>query len=408
MPTTLYRRGRVHTPDHAAATALVVGSDGRVAWLGRRADGVDPRGCRRRRRRPRWALVLPGFVDAHVHLSHTGMGLRGVDLSGTRSVGGSPAHGRGRRPPPRRPARLRARLAGAGLGGGPGDHGGRAGPGELRRGRLRLARRRPLRRRLQRAGHGVRGRPPRRLAGRRVRDPRREERRARGLRRCAQPRPAPRRRRGGAPRAAAAGVAVLHECGGPLLTSAGDFADVLDLGRRPDLPRTVGYWAEAVTEPEQARALVALHGAAGLAGDLNIDGSIGSHTAHLRGAVRRRRGVHRHGVPVASPTCATTSPRAPWPASRAASTSSATPAWTPCSRATRRRRRSSGSTSCGPPGRGSSTPRWSTPTGSPDGAARDGRERPAGLRRLVGRPGRDVRRAPRCARACRGRTPSPR
>jgi len=74
----------------------------------------------------------------------------------------------------------------------------------------------------------------------------------------------------------------VHECGGPLLTSAGDFADVLDAGTRPDLPLTIGYWAEAVTEPEQALALVALHGAAGLAGDLNIDGSIGSHTAHLR------------------------------------------------------------------------------------------------------------------------------
>ena len=80
----------------------------------------------------------------------------------------------------------------------------------------------------------------------------------------------------------------MHECGGPLLTSAGDFADVLDLGRRPHLPRTVGYWAEAVTDPEQATALLALHGAAGLGGDLNIDGSIGSHTAHLRAGLRRR------------------------------------------------------------------------------------------------------------------------
>ncbi len=44
----------------------------------------------------------------------------------------------------------------------------------------------------------------------------------------------------------------------------------------------MGYWAEAVTEPEQARALAGLHGAVGLGGDLNIDGSIGSHTALLR------------------------------------------------------------------------------------------------------------------------------
>ena len=86
MPTTLYRRGAVRTPEHAAATALVVGADGRIAWLGdeagadRHADVVDAvvdlDG----------ALVLPGFVDAHGHVSHTGLGLRGVDLTGTRTV----------------------------------------------------------------------------------------------------------------------------------------------------------------------------------------------------------------------------------------------------------------------------------------------------------------------------------
>src|SRR5690606_6964318 len=32
------------------------------------------------------ALVTPGFSDAHVHLTMTGQGLDGVDLSGTRSV----------------------------------------------------------------------------------------------------------------------------------------------------------------------------------------------------------------------------------------------------------------------------------------------------------------------------------
>ena len=92
--------------------------------------------------------------------------------------------------------------------------------------------------------------------------------------------------------AAARGIATVHECGGPLLTSAGDFADVLELGRRPDLPRTIGYWAEAVTDPEQARALLTLHGAAGLGGDLNIDGSIGSHTAHLRESYADDPGCH--------------------------------------------------------------------------------------------------------------------
>ncbi|HRA25913.1 amidohydrolase family protein, partial [Ornithinibacter sp.] len=86
MSTTLYRGGTVHTPDQPRATALVVGDDGRIAWIGdeegaaRHRDGVDTvvdlDG----------GLVLPAFVDAHVHLSHTGMGLRGVDLGATTSV----------------------------------------------------------------------------------------------------------------------------------------------------------------------------------------------------------------------------------------------------------------------------------------------------------------------------------
>ena len=85
MTTTLYRRATVRTPDHPRATALAVEGP-RIAWIGdedgaqRHVDGVDAvvdlDG----------ALVLPGFVDAHAHLSHTGMGLRGVDLARTGSV----------------------------------------------------------------------------------------------------------------------------------------------------------------------------------------------------------------------------------------------------------------------------------------------------------------------------------
>src|SRR4051794_8429353 len=85
MATTLYRRGQVRTTERPAATALVV-VDGRIAWFGDEEGAgnhveavdavVDLEG----------ALVLPAFVDAHAHLSHTGMGLRGVDLAGTTSV----------------------------------------------------------------------------------------------------------------------------------------------------------------------------------------------------------------------------------------------------------------------------------------------------------------------------------
>lgn len=282
MPTTLLRGGRVRTPDHPAATALVVGDDGLVAWLGDDAGAtrftedvthvVDLGG----------ALVLPGFVDAHAHVSRTGLGLRGVDLSGARSVGEA----------------------------------------------LRL---------VEAAGRAVRGRPVFAFGWEEQAWPERRPMTARELDRAsaggvvyaarvdshsavvssalaaasgavgldgwsddgwvtrdaknaardtfdAATTPAQRRSdvEAALRRAASVGVVAVHECGGPLLTSAEDFADVLALGGRPDLPATVGYWAEAVTDPEQARALVALHGAAGLAGDLNVDGSIGSRTACLR------------------------------------------------------------------------------------------------------------------------------
>ena len=282
MPTTLYRRGRVHTPDHPGATALVVGHDGRVAWLGDEAGADTHRDAVDAVADLDGSLVLPAFVDAHVHLSHTGMGLRGVDLGGTTTVvealravedavrrrGGRPvfalnwqeqdwAEGR----PPTAAELDRASYGGVVYASRIDGHSavvssalatisgadrleGWQGGGFVTREAKNAAR----------AAFDAARSPAQR---------REDVEEALGL-------------------AATRGVALLHECGGPLLTSAGDFADVLELGRRPDLPGTVGYWAEAVTDPDQARALVALHGAAGLGGDLNVDGSIGSHTAHLR------------------------------------------------------------------------------------------------------------------------------
>ena len=282
MSTTLYRGGIVHTPDHPGASALVVGDDGRIAWIGdeegaeSHRDGVDTvldlDG----------GLVLPAFVDAHVHLSHTGMGLRGVDLGATTSVaqalrrieeaarrhGGRPifafgwqeqAWAEGR---PMTSAELdRASYGGVVYASRVDGHSAvvssalammsaaRGLPGWTEHGFVTRDAKNAARASFDAAGS---------------RQQRRDDIEA-ALR-----------------EAAAVGLAVVHECGGPLLTSAEDFADVLDLGTRPDLTRTVGYWAEPVTDPEQARALTALHGAAGLAGDLNIDGSIGSRTALLR------------------------------------------------------------------------------------------------------------------------------
>ncbi len=86
--TRLYRNGRVHTPADPHATALLV-EDGRIAWVGGEpaadalADGlpadavVDTAGL--------W--IAPGFVDAHVHATATGLALTGLDLSGATSLG---------------------------------------------------------------------------------------------------------------------------------------------------------------------------------------------------------------------------------------------------------------------------------------------------------------------------------
>jgi predicted amidohydrolase YtcJ len=78
--------------------------------------------------------------------------------------------------------------------------------------------------------------------------------------------------------AAALGVAVVHECAGPDISSMNDLADLLG---RPG-GRVVGYWGEAVSTASEARELLAATGAHGLAGDLFVDGSIGSRTAALR------------------------------------------------------------------------------------------------------------------------------
>jgi hypothetical protein len=78
--------------------------------------------------------------------------------------------------------------------------------------------------------------------------------------------------------AAALGVAVVHECAGPDISSATDLAELL---ARPG-PQVIGYWGEPVTTAAQAREVLAATGAHGLAGDLFVDGSIGSRTAALR------------------------------------------------------------------------------------------------------------------------------
>jgi predicted amidohydrolase YtcJ len=85
LARVLLRGGVVHRGYRTAATAMLT-VDGAVAWLGDDdaatgyaddADLVVDLGGR---------LVTPGFVDAHAHLASTGFALQSVDLSGTSTL----------------------------------------------------------------------------------------------------------------------------------------------------------------------------------------------------------------------------------------------------------------------------------------------------------------------------------
>ena len=280
--TTLYRGGFVYTPIDPFANAMVVDdATGTIAWIGGddaaavHVDAVDEvvelDG----------ALVTPAFVDAHAHTSQTGATLRGVDLASTRSV----VEALSRIEDAARSGQGRPVFA-------PGwDQGGWA------EGRPHTAAE------LDRASYGGVVYSPRvdghsavissaLAAASRARDLPGWE--GEGLvtrdahhaaREAFNGAVTPAQRRAdialALQSAAAAGIGLVHENGGRTLSGTDDFAEVLAAGERGDGPQTIGYWAQLVTDEAEARDVAMLRGARGLAGDLNIDGSIGSRTAHL-------------------------------------------------------------------------------------------------------------------------------
>ena len=78
--------------------------------------------------------------------------------------------------------------------------------------------------------------------------------------------------------AAANGIVAVHECAGPDIAGLDDWQELRDMRHGVEI---VGYWGEAVTDRGQAQALVATTGVRGLAGDLFVDGALGSRTAWL-------------------------------------------------------------------------------------------------------------------------------
>jgi predicted amidohydrolase YtcJ len=279
--TTLYRGGFVYSPVDPFANAMVV-DGGTIAWIGGddaarvHQDSVDEvvelDG----------ALVTPAFVDAHAHLSQTGAALRGVDVAGAASLEvalsrvadaaraqqGRPVYAPNwdeRHWPEGRPATA----------------------GELDRATYggvvympRVDGHSAVISSALAAASGARDQPGWQGDGLVSREAHHVAREAFN----AAISPAQRRAdiALALEAAAAAGIGLVHENGGRILSSADDFADVLAAGERGDGPQTLGYWAQLVTSEQEAREVAAAVGAHGLAGDLNIDGSIGSRTACLR------------------------------------------------------------------------------------------------------------------------------
>jgi len=276
--TVLLRGGEVHSPADPFATAMIV-ERGHIAWVGSEgaadsfADGVDEivdlDG----------ALVTPAFTDAHVHTTATGLALTGLDLSGAPSL--KDALARVREHAAARPA---DRIL---LGHGWDAARWTAGRPPTRAELDEATGNRPLY--LTRIDvhsavvttalldlvPGVRGLPgfadgP--LTG----DAHHAVRAAAHAAVTPEQRMAAQRT--ALAHAASLGIGSVHECAGPDISSEEDLAALLRLAAAEPGPRVVGYWAQHGEEGvARARAL----GATGAAGDLFVDGALGSHTACL-------------------------------------------------------------------------------------------------------------------------------
>ena len=277
----LYRNGSVYTAADPFATAMLVDGD-TVAWVGSEqaasslADSsmeiIDLHG----------ALVAPGFVDSHIHLTETGIALGSLQLGGIRSArqlldavaaakGDGPLLGHGwdesTWEDPALPAAeeleqaargrsvFLARVdahsalvssslaAAAGLGGLDGYTAGSQ---------------------VKRAAHTAARQEARRLPEASLLAYQR-----RALTEAAQN-----------------GYVALAEMAAPHIGGVSDLrnATAWNTTAGQATPEILPYWGELATSEEQARVLLHELGVPvrGLAGDLNIDGSIGSRTAALR------------------------------------------------------------------------------------------------------------------------------
>ncbi|MEU6562792.1 amidohydrolase [Nocardia nova] len=278
MSTQLLVGGRIYSSSSPDATAMAV-TDGTVVWLGAERPGralhpdaeiIDLDG----------AFVAPAFVDPHVHVTSLGLQLTGLDLSATTSLAQClelvRAHAADRsgtviadgwdetRWPEGRPPTTEELDAAAGAG--------RA--VYLARVDAHSAVASTALLDLVPAARAASGYHP----GQPVRAEAHHLVRAAALDSLDRTQ-RDRARTAALDHAAAHGVVAVHECAGPEISGRDDVRELLEFDHGV---RVRAYWGQAVNSAGEARDLMGELGVHGLAGDLFVDGSFGSHTARLR------------------------------------------------------------------------------------------------------------------------------
>lgn len=276
LTTTLFRGGRIAGSQRPHATSLMVEQD-TIAWVGDETDAAARAEGATQTVQLDGGLLTPSFVDAHVHTTSTGLLLTGLDLADCpdlhsaldrieqhcRDARGGVVLGQGwdettwpENRPPTRQELDRASYGGVVYLSRVDVHScvassallavvadvqqlsGFADDGWLK----------------QDAHHAVRKVAFESLTTQQ--------------RRAAQ--------RAALSHAASLGIGMVHEIGGPQISGADDFIDLLTVVGAEPGPEIVGYWGESGGPSAAVKV-----GAVGAAGDLFVDGAIGSRTALL-------------------------------------------------------------------------------------------------------------------------------
>ncbi|MGR0159903.1 amidohydrolase [Paenarthrobacter nitroguajacolicus] len=275
---TMYRNGSIYTAADPFATAMVVDGD-TVAWVGSEQAATSIADSSMEIIDLRGALLAPGFVDSHAHLTETGLALSGLQLSSVRSVRElldaiSSASGTGtvlghgwdettwhdptlptleeiERASSGRPVYLsrvdvHSALVSSSLAAAAGLEGLDGFSGDAR---------------VVRAAHTAA-----RLTARKFPEPERSQYQELALE-----------------EAASYGYVALAEMSAPHICGSEDLMMATSWNEHGNRPEVLAYWGELATSQEHAQSILDGLGTKvlGLAGDLNIDGSIGSRTAAL-------------------------------------------------------------------------------------------------------------------------------